>query len=314
MGRFDDIIEKNTRRYSEDGEEETSPQGPPINLMELLEAEDSPFGSLLENVNPEMKSKILVPLMGLLDKYGLGDSLGKSQTATSAVGLMSVLGDIAPVVKGISEFVTGQRNSLADEDKQFLQDIMAADNSSEFSDLFTDIGESEASAPVNTASNTINHPLLGEIPQVNPHEGPVDWMSVLDPDGKFGSEDRQRKEQVDAYAELMPKAIFDDAPKIKMPSLEDLAAEAGLSMNELKAKDSNIRPDEDKVEDAILDVSSDFFDTSIMESIVDSESVDEVFYLSDDEVAELEAQGYSFDEVEEEDEEWEDEEEDNSED
>jgi hypothetical protein len=214
MGRFDDIIERNTRRYSEDGEEETSPQGPPINLMELLEAEDSPFGSLLENVNPEMKSKILVPLMGLLDKYGLGDSLGKSQTATSAVGLMSVLGDIAPVVKGISEFVTGQRNSLADEDKQFLQDIMAADNSSEFSDLFTDIGESEASAPVNTASNTINHPLLGEIPQVNPHEGPVDWMSVLDPDGKFGSEDRQRKEQVDAYAELMPKAIFDDAPKI----------------------------------------------------------------------------------------------------
>lgn len=170
MGRFDDIIEKNTRRYSEEGEEEHSPQGTPINLIELLEAEDSPFGSLLENVNPEMKSKILVPLMGLLDKYGLGDSLGKSPTATSAVGLMSVLGDIAPVVKGISEFVTGQRNSLADEDKQFLKDIMTADNSSEFSDLFTDIGESETSAPVNTASNIINHPLLGEIPQVNPHE------------------------------------------------------------------------------------------------------------------------------------------------
>ncbi len=310
MGRFDDIIEKNTRRYSEEGEEEHSPQGTPINLIELLEAEDSPFGSLLENVNPEMKSKILVPLMGLLDKYGLGDSLGKSPTATSAVGLMSVLGDIAPVVKGISEFVTGQRNSLADEDKQFLKDIMTADNSSEFSDLFTDIGESETSAPVNTASNIINHPLLGEIPQVNPHEGPVDWMSVLDPDGKFGSVAGQRKEQVEAYAELMPKAIFDDAPKIKMPSLEDLAAEAGLSINEIQAEDSNIRPNEDKVEDAILDVSSDFFDTSIMDSIVDSESVDEVFYLSDEEVAKLESQGYSFDEL---DEEWDDEE-DNSED
>ena len=305
MGRFDDIIEKNTRRYSEEGEEEPSPQGTPINLIELLEAEDSPFGSLLENVNPEMKSKILVPLMGLLDKYGLGDSLGKSPTATSAVGLMSVLGDIAPVVKGISEFVTGQRNSLADEDKQFLKDIMTADNSSEFSDLFTDIGESETSAPVNTASNIINHPLLGEIPQVNPHEGPVDWMSVLDPDGKFGSVGGQRKEQVEAYAELMPKAIFDDAPKIKMPSLEDLAAEAGLSINEIQAEDSNIRPNEDKVEDAILDVSSDFFDTSIMDSIVDSESVDEVFYLSDEEVAKLESQGYSFDEL---DEEWDDEE------
>ena len=305
MGRFDDIIEKNTRRYSEEGEEEPSPQGTPINLIELLEAEDSPFGSLLENVNPEMKSKILVPLMGLLDKYGLGDSLGKSPTATSAVGLMSVLGDIAPVVKGISEFVTGQRNSLADEDKQFLKDIITADNSSEFSDLFTDIGESETSAPVNTDSNIINHPLLGEIPQVNPHEGPVDWMSVLDPDGKFGSVAGQRKEQVEAYAELMPKAIFDDAPKIKMPSLEDLAAEAGLSINEIQAEDSNIRPNEDKVEDAILDVSSDFFDTSIMDSIVDSESVDEVFYLSDEEVAKLESQGYSFDEL---DEEWDDEE------
>ena len=132
-------------------------------------------------------------------------------------------------------------------------------------------------------------------------------MSVLDPEGTFGSDNRQRKEQVEAYAELIPKAIFDDAPKIKMPSLEDLAAEAGLSMNEIKAEDSNIRPDDDKVEDAILDVSSDFFDTSIMDSIVDSESVDEVFYLSDDEIAELESQGYSFDEV---GEEWEDEEDD----
>lgn len=312
MGRFDDIIERNSRRYLDDSDddEDSFSGGPPINLLELLESEDGPFGSLLENINPEMKSKILVPLVGLLDKYGLGESLGKSSTASSAVGLMSVLGDIAPVVKGISEFITGQKNGLDAEDKQFLKDIMEADNSSDFSDLFTDLGES---AEIASESNTaINHPLLGEIPKINPADGPVDWMSVLDPEGNFGNSSKNRKQEVEQYAELVPKAMINDTPKIKMPSLEELAAEAGLSMNELNAEDSNIRPNEQESLEEDLDVSSDFFDTSIMESIVDSESMDDIFYLSEEEVAELESQGYSFDEIDEE--EYDDEEDDEEED
>ena len=126
MGNFDDIVEKGKRRVVDNTETPSEFRGEPINIVNLLEGPDSPFSEYLQNLNPEMKSKVLVPLAGLLDKYGLGESLSSSPAATGAVGLMSVIGDIAPVLKGLADFISGQRNGLAAEDKKFLQEILNA--------------------------------------------------------------------------------------------------------------------------------------------------------------------------------------------
>ena len=78
---------------------------------------------LSTKMNPEMKEKVLVPLANLLDKYGVSESLGDSTTAQAGMGLMSLLGDVAPVIKGLAEYISGQRNSLRAEDKEFLDRI-----------------------------------------------------------------------------------------------------------------------------------------------------------------------------------------------
>ena len=66
MGRFDDIIERGGRRSFSD--EKTEPTGESINILEMLESPDSPLASVLQNLNPDMKSKVVIPLAGLLDK------------------------------------------------------------------------------------------------------------------------------------------------------------------------------------------------------------------------------------------------------
>ena len=90
MGIFDDVLEKEKRRsFSAEGS--APPVGDPVNIVDLLEGPDSPLSGYLQGMNPEMKSKVLVPLASLLDKYGLGESLASSPTATGAVGLMGVM-------------------------------------------------------------------------------------------------------------------------------------------------------------------------------------------------------------------------------
>ena len=292
MGNFDDIVEKGKRRVVDNTETPSEFRGEPINIVNLLEGPDSPFSEYLQNLNPEMKSKVLVPLAGLLDKYGLGESLSSSPAATGAVGLMSVIGDIAPVLKGLADFVSGQRNGLAAEDKKFLQEILNADESADFSELFSDVGEAVEESP--QKAPTV-HPLIGEIPEIDISQGEIDWMSVLDPNGEFEAKTEKKAMNLDAWEEIMPKSNpMASEPKIKMPSLEELALQAGLSMDELKSQDSNIKKDEAKVKEDIS------FSENLVDSIMDIESTDEIFYLDDEEYENLVEQGHYLEAVEEE--------------
>lgn len=292
MGNFDDIVEKGKRRVVDNTETPSEFRGEPINIVNLLEGPDSPFSEYLQNLNPEMKSKVLVPLAGLLDKYGLGESLSSSPAATGAVGLMSVIGDIAPVLKGLADFVSGQRNGLAAEDKKFLQEILNADESADFSELFSDVGEAVEESP--QKAPTV-HPLIGEIPEIDISQGEIDWMSVLDPNGEFEAKTEKKAMNLDAWEEIMPKSNpIASEPKIKMPTLEELALQAGLSMDELNNQDSNIKNEEIKVEEEIS------FSENLVDSIMDIESTDEIFYLDDEEYENLVEQGHYLEAVEEE--------------
>ena len=293
MGNYDDIIEKGTKRNF-DAEDKQVPKGEPINIVELLEGPDSPFSSIIQNMNPEMKSKVIVPLAGLLDKYGLGESLSASPTASGAVGLMSVIGDIAPVIKGLADFVSGQKNELAADDKQFLAEIMKAEGNSEFSDLFNEIGEPVEEVVIPPKNI---HPLIGEIPEVDISNGPVDWMAVLDPNGTYEKTQKNKAMNLDAYAELVPKNNpMASEPRIKMPSLEELAAEAGIKMDKLKAQDSNIKPDSEP----LIDITSASFDEDLVDSIMDVEDVDDIFYLDDNEYQNMLDSGIQLEEINEE--------------
>ena len=292
MGNFDDIVEKGKRRVVDNTETPSEFRGEPINIVNLLEGPDSPFSEYLQNLNPEMKSKVLVPLAGLLDKYGLGESLSSSPAATGAVGLMSVIGDIAPVLKGLADFISGQRNGLAAEDKKFLQEILNADESADFSELFSDVGEAVEESP--QKAPTV-HPLIGEIPEIDISQGEIDWMSVLDPNGEFEAKTEKKAMNLDAWEEIVPKSNpIASEPKIKMPTLEELALQAGLSMDELNNQDSNIKNEEIKVEEEIS------FSENLVDSIMDVESTDEIFYLDDEEYENLVEQGHYLEAVEEE--------------
>lgn len=291
MGDFDDILERGSRRRFDSEGGASAPAGEPINIMALLEGDDSPFAGLLGGMNPEMKSKVIIPLAGLLDKYGLGESLGASPAATGAVGLMSVIGDIAPVIRGLAEFVSGQKNGLAADDKRFLEEIMKAESNSDFSDLFSDMGET-VEEPVAPAKRS--HPLLGEMPEIDTSQGPVDWMAVLDPNGTHAQESERKAMNLDDYAKLMPKTNpFAGEKKISMPSLEDLAAEAGISMTDLQSQDSNIRPEDEPV----VDIESESFESDLVDSIMDTDSVDDIFYLSDEEYQQMVEEGLELEEI-----------------
>ncbi|HAI42476.1 MAG TPA: hypothetical protein DCM40_32395 [Maribacter sp.] len=292
MGNFDDIVEKGKRKVVDNTETPSEFKGEPINIVNLLEGPDSPFSEYLQNLNPEMKSKVLVPLAGLLDKYGLGESLSSSPAATGAVGLMSVIGDIAPVLKGLADFVSGQRNGLAAEDKKFLQEILNADESADFSELFSDVGEAVEESPQKTPAV---HPLIGELPEIDISQGEIDWMSVLDPDGNFEKNNEKKAMNLDAWEEIVPKSnTIASEPKIKMPSLEELALQAGVSMEDLNSQDSNIKPEQNIVEQKTE------FSENLVDSIMDVESTDEIFYLDDEEYENLVEQGHYLEAIDEE--------------
>ena len=192
----------------------------------------------------------------------------------------------------MADFISGQRNGLAAEDKKFLQEILNADESADFSELFSDVGEAVEESP--QKAPTV-HPLIGEIPEIDISQGEIDWMSVLDPNGEFEAKTEKKAMNLDAWEDIMPKSNpIASEPKIKMPTLEELALQAGLSMDELNNQDSNIKNEEIKVEEEIS------FSENLVDSIMDIESTDEIFYLDDEEYENLVEQGHYLEAVEEE--------------
>jgi len=130
-------------------------------LVELLVG-DSDLNTLAQkfNLDPEMSEKIFIPLLSLLDKYGVGESFTASPQLESATNTFEIIRDVAPIVKGAAEFISGRRAELESDDLAFLQAIQESQNDTSLFDdeeLFS-IGESveETTTPQEPAQPQVN--------------------------------------------------------------------------------------------------------------------------------------------------------------
>lgn len=302
MGEFDDIIEKDRKQPSNDNQippkatSKSSSSGNPSSILDLL-SESGALGSFDDKINPEMKSQVLLPLANLLDKYGYSEAITTSDTTNNAINMVVLLNDIIPVLQGLSEYVAGQRNSLDEEDQKFLQEIMDAQESGDFSELFIDEDNLEEVGEPSTSSNI--HPILGELPDIDIASGKINWMQVLDPDGKIVEANEKRAMGIDNVEDLellnLGEKRYLDTPNISLSSLEDLAASAGVSLDEVTNSDSHVIQKEDTLDPVVsntIDIINEDLVTDIMDEVVfetpgeelEIPSEDEVEIFSDDEM------------------------------
>jgi|TARA_R110001632_G_scaffold14697_1_gene49223 hypothetical protein len=149
---YSDLIQREQPKVEEPKKEEKPKKGK--NIVELLTGgeEIGDFARKL-NLDPEMAEKMLVPLLSLLDKYGVGETVTASPRVESATNAFEIIRDVAPVIKGAAEFISGRRAELESTDLAFLEQIKEAQSISDASlfddddDLFT-VGESVEEEPV----------------------------------------------------------------------------------------------------------------------------------------------------------------------
>ena len=123
------------------------------NIAELILGDDDIKSFARKyNLDPDMSEKILVPLLSLLDKYGVGESITASPQVESATNAFQVIRDVAPIVKGAAEYISGRRAELEEEDLAFLHAIKESQKINDTS-LFDDddelfsVGESVNQTP-----------------------------------------------------------------------------------------------------------------------------------------------------------------------
>ena len=197
-------------------------------IAKALGADD--IGSLARkfDLDPELGEKVLVPLINFLDKYGVGDAVNDSPTVSSILSLAEFWNDISPVVQNATQYFGGKQKDLSEDDKAFLDRIREAQSESADISLFQDgeIGETvveETAVPA--------EPI--EIPK-DPFttDGPTDWFEML---GEPKSQAKSHYETSSTLNSLMPETNFG------VSGLEQLAKEAGLSVDELRATDSQTK-------------------------------------------------------------------------
>lgn len=291
MSEFDDIIEKGRENITPNENRpptttsNNNTKENPTSILDLL-SESGALSSFDDKINPEMKSQVLIPLANLLDKYGYSETITTSSTTNNAINMVVLLNDVIPVIQGLSEYVAGQRNSLDKEDQQFLQEIMDAQESGDFSDLFIDDTNLEDVSEEPTPKNI--HPILGEMPIIDLGDGKINWMQVLDPDGAVAEENRKKAMGITDLEELellsLGEKRYLDTPNISLTSLEDLATSAGISLEDVTSSDSHIiqkeninsPPTIESVDIINEDLVSDIMDGVVFESESSGESI-EVF-------------------------------------
>jgi len=100
--------------------------------------------------------------------------------------------------------------------------------------------------------------------------------------------------------------FFADAPKVSpFQSLEELAAQAGKTVETLKSEDSHHKPDTHSnkgISQEPIDLIPESLNNDLMESLLDMDDVedDEIVYLDDSELEDLKMQGFVFEEVDDE--------------
>tara|TARA_B100001109_G_scaffold112440_2_gene91800 strand:+ start:3881 stop:4801 length:921 start_codon:yes stop_codon:yes gene_type:complete len=296
---FRDVIEPRNS-YVED--EEARPVRP-IPKRKVQDAPSLDIKSMFEdggaleevgkNINPELKQQVLVPLSNLIEKYGIGDEITSSPTAQNAGNLFTLLVDVAPVIKGLSDYVSGKKNSLAAEDAKFLEEIMNSQNDGDFSELF--IGE-----------ETTPEPKAEIDPLFDASKGPIDWERIMDPEGIHFKKQQETVPDLNFKSKESSELrsnFFSGAPKVSaFKSLEELAAEAGMNMEQVSAEDSHNKNDSNSsafeyTSEENIDLISETLNDELMDSMLDMED-DEIVYLDDSELDELKEQGFVFEEVE----------------
>ena len=146
---YGDLIQKERQEdpKAEQKKDEKPKKGK--NIVELLTGgEDIGDFARKLNLDPEMAEKMLVPLLSLLDKYGVGETVTASEGMAKATNAFEVIRDVAPVVKGAAEFISGRRAELESTDLEFLEQIKESQGFADASlfdddedELFT-VGES----------------------------------------------------------------------------------------------------------------------------------------------------------------------------
>ena len=150
---YSDLIQKEHIVPKEEKKDEKPKKGK--NIVELLTGgEDIGEFARKLNLDPEMAEKMLVPLLSLLDKYGVGETLTASPKVESATNAFEIIRDVAPVVKGAAEFISGRKAELESTDLAFLEQIKEAQGVADASlfdddedELFT-VGEPLTDEPI----------------------------------------------------------------------------------------------------------------------------------------------------------------------
>lgn len=209
----------------------------PKSLLELLTgADDATALATRFNLDPDLSERLVIPLVNLLDKYGLGESIAESPTARAGAGLMEFVTDIAPVVKGAADFVNNRRNEISAEDRDFLERIRASQEASGDMSLFIgssegadddddDWGEPVAAEPA--APQTLEGQMSARI-SGDPFTDGVDWESVLEP---MATKQASRG-VVGTLTDMAPQR------ESMIAGIEQLAREAGLDPDDVKASDA----------------------------------------------------------------------------
>ena len=189
-------------------------------LMEMLAgSNDAAALARRLNVDPDMSEKVIVPLLNFLDKYGVGGAVSESPTAQAASGLIEFLTDITPVVKESMDYFAGRQKELSQTDLDFLNQIKEA-QTADMDGLFIgetmedEVPEPQPVAPAQPKQQK------GQIPHdTDPFRDGVDWLSVIGDEPK-------------------PKVIVDEGPsEAYITGLERLAAESGMTMDQIKKSD-----------------------------------------------------------------------------
>ena len=196
------------------------------------------------NLDPDMNERVLVPLVNFLEKYGVADAVDSSPTANRLLSLAEFWNDIAPVIKNASDFFGGRKNQLDDSDREFLERIRAAQNETADLSLFQSDSDSESSAAGGSATSGIS---IGEsvgsaplpppeasapapAPPKDPFKEPasVDWYEMMGAPNPANSKNHYETSAL----HTRPQTQFG------INGLEQLAREAGLSVDEVMERDS----------------------------------------------------------------------------
>tara|TARA_R110000751_G_scaffold185283_4_gene291707 strand:- start:311 stop:1471 length:1161 start_codon:yes stop_codon:yes gene_type:complete len=234
MGDFDGLVRdedtssNNTSKPKTPHKSESSSDSKNnVSLSDALGGEDVASLTRKFNLDPELGEQVLVPLLNFLDKYGVGDAVNESPTVSGLMTVAEFLNDISPVISNATSYFGGRQKTLSDDDKAFLDRIREAQDSSADMTLFQDsemsIGESVSEPEPVPVDNTP--------PPTDPFidGGITDWYEMLGEQRKDTSKSIYNQSLLQ---DIMPKTEFGVA------GIEQLAKEAGLSIDEVVSKDS----------------------------------------------------------------------------